>query len=252
MKLIDTHCHVNFPEFDKDAPEVIERALAENIGMINVGVDLETSEKAVALAEQVDEVYAAVGLHPNEKNASFDYELFKDLAYDKNVVAVGETGLDFYRNPQNEARVQQEGKFRNHIALASELKKTLVVHCRQAYAEALKILKPEIVGLEEAVIHSFTGSWEEAKKFLDIGVYLSFNGIITFARDYDEVVQKTPLEYIILETDAPFLTPEPHRGKRNEPLYVTFVAKQLAKLKELEFEEVVQVTTNNAKKLFKL
>jgi len=252
MKLIDTHTHVNFPEFIQDAPEVIERALEAGIGMINVGTDLENSEKAAALAENFDNVWAACGLHPNDFSKGFDYDAFKSLARDENIVAIGETGLDFYRTKDKDFQAQQKEFFLKHVELAKEIKKALIVHCREAYAEAFQVLEKEIRNLPGVVVHSFTGTWEEAKRFVDLGTHLSFNGILTFTHDYDKMVAKVPMENILLETDAPFLAPEPYRGRRNEPLFVQFAAQQLAKIKKMEIEEVSKITTDNAKKLFKL
>jgi TatD DNase family protein len=252
MKLIDTHTHVNFPEFIQDAPEVIERALEAGIGMINIGTDLENSEKAAALAENFDNVWASCGVHPNDFSKGFDYDAFKALAHDENIVAIGETGLDFYRTKDKDFQRQQKEFFLEHIKLAKEIKKPLIVHCRDAYSEAYEVLKDEASKLKGIVVHSFTGTWEEAEKFIELGIYLSFNGILTFTHDYDKMVAKAPMESVLLETDAPFLAPEPYRGRRNEPLFVQFAAQQLAKIKKLEIDEVAQTTTNNAIKLFDL
>lgn len=283
-KLIDTHSHLNFQAFRNDADQVIERALAEDVWIINVGTQFETSRKAVELAEDYsDGVYAAIGLHPihlfehhvdeeetsfNARGEEFNIDSYKDLfSRSSKVVAVGEFGLDYFRMPPNEdpavVKKVQEEVVKQHLILAEEVGKPVMIHCRDlsseasakegAYDDLLNILEQEgYRGPGE--IHSFTGTWEQAKKFVHQGFYVALNGIITFDKTgrSEEVVKNLPLDKILLETDAPYLTPVPHRGKRNEPAYVIFVAQKIAELKGIDIEEVEQVTTENARKLFNI
>lgn len=254
--LIDTHAHLNFGVFEKDADEVIKRALDAGILMINVGSDFTTSRKAVTLAEKYSSgVYAAVGLHPNDFEKGFDYEAFKKLAVNLKVVAIGETGLDYYRIGDSElaTRDKQKELFKKHIELALELKKPLIIHCRQAHDDLADILKFYFFNFKSGlngVIHSFSGNREQAEIYQGLGFKIAFNGIITFSRDYDEIISRTPLEDILIETDCPYLTPVPYRGKRNEPAYVVEVAKKIAEIKRISLEDVSKQTTKNAKELF--
>jgi len=280
--LIDTHAHINFSAYKDDGDEVVKKALENDVWIINSGSQAETSRRAVEYANKFPEgVYATIALHPihlaserivefldeNEtldfktKEEKFDFDFYKNLAQDSKVVAIGETGLDYYHLKEYEederARLKnlQKEVFVEHLKLTSEIGKPVVIHCREAYDDILKILKSTDYGLRTTaggVAHSFVGRWSQAEQLLNLGFYLSFNGIITFARDYDKVVQNTPLERILLETDSPYLTPVPFRGKRNEPLYVKYVAEKIAEIKGVSFEEVAKVTTENARKLFKI
>lgn len=250
MKLIDTHCHPQMSQYDNDRGEVIKRTLDGEIGMICVGTDLEMSEKAVALADNYKSIWAAVGLHPNDNlDEEFDLKKYKQLAQNEKVIAIGEIGLDFYRTPDKEKQEKQKKRFEEQIKLAKETNKPIIMHCRQAYDEVFEILKNNPIG---GVAHSFTDTWGNAKKVFDLGFYVGFNGIITFTEQYDEIVINSPLDRILIETDAPYLAPVPYRGKRNEPLYVVEVAKKIAKLKNVPVEKVFEQTTNNAIKLFRL
>lgn len=260
MSIFDSHCHLQFPQYDKDREEMIARAFGAGVNMICVGTDLETSKKAIDLAQQHDNIWATVGLHPNDNlNEKFESEKYRELLQQEKVVAFGEIGLDYYRTEKPEDQKFQKERFIQQLELAKELKKPLVLHCRDgksgstgpAYSDMVEILS-EGHAVNGGVIHSFTGTIEEARQFLDLGLYLGFNGIITFARQYDEIVREIPLDRILLETDAPYLTPEPYRGKRNEPVYVIEVAKKLAELKNESYEKVIEQTTKNCKKLFDL
>ncbi len=272
-KLIDTHAHLNFQAFRNDADEVIERTLQESVWMINAGTQFETSRRAVELAENYsDGVYAAVGLHPihlfehrvDEEETSFTArgEEFNSDSYKElvgrsvKVVAIGEFGLDYFRIPPDEKlevvkKVQAE-VVKQHLLLAKTVDKPVMIHCRDAYDDLVGILKKHYDGPGE--IHSFTGTWEQAKKFLELGYYIALNGIVTFDKTgrSEEVVKNLPLDRIILETDAPYLTPVPYRGKRNEPRYVKHVAEKIAEIKGLSVEEVEKTTTENARKLFRI
>ncbi len=271
--LIDTHAHINFNVYKNDGEEVVKRALAENVWLINVGSEKDTSRRAVEYAQQYERgVFAAVGLHPGHL-ANVEYEeevkgekvkfssaaeVFNEqyyfyLAQEPKVVAIGEIGLDYYRNP---ARPElQKETLLEQLGLAEKLDKSVILHCREAHEDLLKILKIwTLVGNKplRGVVHSFSGRWSQAEQYLKMGFYLGFNGIITFARDYDRVVREMPLDRLLLETDCPYLTPEPFRGKRNEPSYVKYVAAKVAELRGVSTEEVAEITTKNARELFQL
>ena len=284
--LIDIHTHVNFNAFRDDGHEVARRTLEAGIWMIMVGSQIDTSRRAVEYARQYEQgVYAAVGLHPihlvelevdreeigapqevparppdwsvgqgfKTRKEEFDEAIYRDLARDSKVVAIGECGLDYYRLRDTEdIKKKQTETFRKQIALAREVKKPLMIHCRNAYEDLLAILREEKADEIGGDIHFFAGDWEIAKQFLDFGFYLSFTGVITFANQYDEVIQKTPLDRIMIETDAPYVAPVPYRGKRNEPLYVEEVARRIAAIKGLSLEEVARTTSENAMRLFNL
>lgn len=285
-KLIDIHAHINFNAFKDDGDAVVKRTLENGIWMILVGSQVDTSRRAVAYAERYPEgVYAAVGLHPihitenhvdakeidiegvpgfHSRVEQFDYDAYKTLAMHPKVVAIGECGLDYYRikssapnlapgAPSGDFDVSKQLQietFREQIRLAREVKKPLMIHCRNAYEDLIQILKEENAQEIGGDIHFFAGSWDIAKQFLDLGFYLSFTGVITFARDYDEVLKNVPMDRIMVETDAPYVTPVPYRGKRNEPLYVEYVAKKIAEIKNLPEEQVFRQLVENTKTLF--
>lgn len=271
--LIDTHAHVNFVAFKEDGDVVVERALKNNIWIINSGSQWETSRRAVEYAKKYKEgIFASVALHPihlasravhesldeqelldfETKEEKFDYDYYKNLALDEKTVAIGETGLDYYHLGQEnrEAQIElQKEIFLRHLELARQVGKPVVIHCREAHSDILAILSGwDITGM----IHSFSGRWSQAQEYLKKGFYLGFNGIITFARDYDKVIKNMPLERLVLETDCPYLAPVPFRGKRNEPLYVKYVAEKIAQIKNISFEGVASATTENAKRLFNI
>ncbi len=265
----DTHTHVNFTAFKEDREETIKRALDVKTWMINVGTQADTSEFAVDLAKKFDTgVFAAIGLHPihtwqqmmDEEESHFKSraEEFDPVVYDKflneKVVAVGECGLDYFRLPaeNKEAAIQkQKTAFVAQINFAKKHNLPLIIHCRDAYEDILEILKTEYPG-GPGVIHSFTDTWDTAKKFLDIGFYVALNGILTFDKTGKlvEVVEKTPFDKILIETDAPYLTPPPYRGKRNEPSYVQYIAQKMGEIKKIDQEEVGEQTFHNACQLF--
>ena len=259
MKIFDSHCHVNFPQYDADREAMLERARSAGVAMICIGTDFETSKSGIELAQNNENMWATVGLHPNDNtNEKFNIEQYRELLKQPKVIAIGEIGLDYYRTEKSEDRQIQKERFIQQLELAKESGLPVVLHCRdgktgstgRAYPDMLEILKryPEVGG----VVHSCTASLDEAKQFLDLGFYLGFNGIITFAHMYDDVVRFAPLDRILLETDAPYLTPEPFRGQRNEPAYVVEVAKKLAELKNESLEKVASQTTENCKILFKI
>ncbi len=258
-KFFDIHTHVNFPDFDKDRGEVIKRALDEGIWMINVGSDYESSKKAVEIAEKYQEgVYASVGLHPSDADAVGNrVSDICELAQHPKVVSIGECGLDFFRNrearnPKHEIRNKQIEIFKQQIELALELNKPLMIHCRDAHNEVLEIVssfKFQDSRLR-GNIHFFSGTQEQARKYFDLGFSISFTGVITFSRDYDEIIKESALDKIMIETDAPFVAPAPWRGKRNEPLYVQEIAKKIAEIRGLSYEETAKITAENALRLF--
>jgi len=271
--LIDTHAHVNFVQYKNDGDEVIKRSLAEGTWLINVGSEIDTSRRAIEYATRYKTgVFAAVGLHPlhlraqeiEEKNngetikftipaEEFNEKYYADLARQDKVVAIGEIGLDYYRN--GATKELQREVLLEQLGLAEKLNKPVMLHCREAHEDLIKILKTWIlVGNKHlrGVVHSFSGRWSQAQQYLAMGFHLGFNGIITFARDYDKVVREMPLDKLLLETDCPYLTPEPFRGKRNEPSYVRYVAQKVAGLRGIRVEEVAEETTRNARELFKI
>lgn len=279
----DTHAHVNFAAFKEDAEPTIKRALDEGVWVVNVGTQIDTSKEAVAMAGKfVDGVFAVVGIHPvhtysqeldeeethfKTREEKFDYQAYKQLASHPKVLGIGECGLDYFRLPADgdisAIKQLQKDAFVEQIKLAKELNKTLVIHSRSsqgtddACLDILKIIKSEIRNpkLEiRMVLHSYTGSPQVASEFIKLGAYISFNGIITFDKTGNQaaVLNVVPDDKIVLETDCPYLTPAPHRGKRNEPSYVKHVAEKVAELKNLSFDEVAELITKNAKKLFNL
>jgi TatD DNase family protein len=255
--LIDSHAHIQGKEYAGEAAAVIERAQAagvETIIVVGGAGDMSSNTEAVALAGSFPNIYATVGMHPHDAKDVGDEELnlLTRLAANPKVVAVGETGLDYYySHSPHETQRQVFSKF---IHLARETKLPIVVHERDAAAQAAELLRDEGKGDIRGVIHCFTGDYEAARHYLDLGFYLSFTGIITFknAHALREVARKIPLESMFVETDSPYLTPVPHRGKRNEPAYVRFVAEVIAHLKNISLEDTASVTTANVRALFHL
>lgn len=251
--LIDTHCHLDFSDFDNDRDQVLAHAKKEGVGFIvNVGSSIENSRRAIELAQKYDFVYATVGIHPHEAD-SFNENIFneiKELAKNNKVVAIGEIGLDYFKNyskPDNQKKL-----FISLANVAKELSLPIVIHCRDAQADVLNILKPVLP--HRVVIHCFSGDEDFLRKSLDLGFFVSFTLNITYkkAAALRKLVEVVPLEKVFLETDAPFLPPEGMRGKRNEPALVKNLAQEIAKIKGISFEQVAEVTTANAKGFFKL
>ncbi len=254
---IDTHAHLNFKAFNADYDEAIDRAFKAKVsGIINVGSNLKTSKKAIAIAEKYSKkVYAAVGLHPiHVKDESFNEDFFEELAREKKVIALGETGLDYYYDRAS-TELQKE-VFRKIIKIAQKISKPLILHSRDAGTDVLSVLMEEKTEIR-GVMHCFQENWQFARVILDMGLYLSFTGLITFSKNQPtfEVIKNAPLERILIETDCPFMTPEPHRSqgvKRNEPAYVIEIARKIAEIKKIPFSKVAKQTTKNARELFKL
>lgn len=255
MKYIDIHCHLNFDDFDLDREETIARAREKGVGMIVVGTNLIESQKAVKIAEENPDIWAIIGLHPTEvQNEKFNYEAYKKLAVHPKTVGIGECGFDYYRTDHGQKSLQQEA-FEKHIALANEVKKPLMLHLRNgvepgqnAYQDALEMIKKH--ARVHGDVHFFAGTLEEGRQFIDLGFRLSFTGVVTFARNYDEIIKNIPLNMIMTETDSPYVTPAPHRGKRNEPFFVTEVAHKIAEIRGEPVEIVLPHFVDNARKLF--
>ncbi len=255
--LVDTHTHLDFPQFDDDRKRVIERAQAAGVRtIVNVGADLASSQAAVALAEAYPQVYAAVGVHPHDAKTVTRrmLEELGALALHPKVVAIGEIGLDFYRDLS--PRDQQRRAFQQQLALASEVGKPVIIHDREAHEEIMATLRRWAKSSHQpaGVLHCFSGDLAMAQEAIELGFYISVAGPVTFdnARRLRDLVRQLPLEKLLVETDCPYLTPHPHRGKRNEPAYVKLVAQAIARLKEMSVEEVARITSDNARALFAL
>ena len=246
--LVDTHCHLDM----LDVEGALERMEAAGVGRaVTIGVDLASSEWAVRAAEQHPQLWATVGLHPHDAKDRTDALMtrIEELAAHPRVVGVGEAGLDYHYD--NSPRDEQRVSFAEQIALAKRSGKALVIHSRDAWDDTFAILEREGAP-ERLVFHCWSGDADYARRAVAMGAVLSFSGTVTFknANDLRAVAEVTPLERIVIETDAPFLTPQPHRGKRNEPAYVRFVAEEIARVKAVPTADVEQVTTANAEKLF--
>ena len=257
LGLIDSHAHIQGSEYAGELEGVVARAKeagVEKIIVVGGAGELASNEAAVALARSFPELYATVGMHPHDaKDVGADeLERLKALTVNPKVIAIGETGLDFYYS--HSPHDTQRRVFSQFIAMARELDLPLVVHERDAHRDSADLLRSLGAAQIRGVIHCFTGDYDAARDYLDLGFYLSFTGIITFknADSLREVVRKVPLERILVETDSPYLTPVPHRGKRNEPAYVRCVAQTIANVKTLDLEEVAHVTSRNVRELFRI
>ena len=253
--LIDTHAHLDHQKFDQDREEVIARAgTAGVVKIINAAGDIESSLAGIELARRHPCVYAAVGIHPHDaKDAPKDYldKLF-ELAHREKVVAIGEIGLDYYYDFS--PRQIQHKIFQGQLELCKKVNLPVIIHNRDAHKDVLDMLQQVGIGPAGGVMHCFSGSWEVAQECIKMGLYVSFAGPVTFqnAKKLKEVAAKVPMEKILAETDCPYLTPHPHRGKRNESAYVGLVVQQIADLKGLSYEETAAIIYDNSKKLFKL
>lgn len=253
--LIDSHAHLEMPEFKKDLTEVLQRAKESGVEYIfTVGTEPRDWKRALEIAQSYSWIYTILGVHPHNAKEIDEktYSVLKNLCEHEKVRAYGEIGLDFFRN--HSPRDIQIQRFREQIALAKELKLPIVVHDREAHQETLEILRTEKGWENGGVIHCFSGDEEMAKACIDMGFYISIPGSITYknAGPYLELVKKLPLDSLLIETDAPFLTPVPFRGKRNEPGYVRYTAQKIAEIKKVHFERVAEATTRNALKVFRL
>jgi len=251
--LFDTHAHLNAAQYDEDVKEVIDRAKQEKVEkIVVVGFDRETITRGIELAEEYDFIYASVGWHPVDAIDMTDKELswIEELASHPKVVALGEMGLDYYWD-KSPKEIQKE-VFRKQIALAKKVKLPIIIHNRDATADIVEILKEENAREVGGIMHCFTGSAEVAKECMDMNFYISFGGPVTFknAKKPKEVVKEIPIDRLLIETDCPYLTPHPFRGKRNEPSYVKYVAEQIAELRGMEYDELAEKTFDNAKRIF--
>ncbi len=278
--LIDTHCHIHFPPYDNDRAEVLGRMKAKNIWGITIGTGLKNSAAGLRFAEATDGVWATVGLHPEHVTSDYHHEnegenpekfatqeqLVAIAASSPKCVAIGETGLDWYRIDAaldvEKAKADQEKVLHEHLRASYELDLPLVFHCREALTRLAEILQEEWNAGRKprGVVHSFTGTWDEARPLIDLGIHIGINGIATFPprkgqnpdAAIDRTIERMPLEKLLLETDAPYLAPAPYRGKRNEPAYVEEVAKHAAGVRGISLESLAQQTTQNAIDLFRL
>ncbi|TFE24153.1 TatD family hydrolase [Cohnella luojiensis] len=250
--LIDTHAHLDSPKFDNDRDDVISRALEAGIDtIVNIGFNRETIPSTMALAEKYPFIYAVVGWHPTD---AIDMKLEEDLAWIEKlcshpkVVAIGEIGLDYYWDTS--PKEIQHIVFREQIRLAKRLNKPIVIHNRDAHEDVVRLLKEENAEEVGGIMHCYSGSWEIAKKCLDMNFYISFGGPVTFknARVPKEVLERVPMDRLLLETDAPYLTPHPHRGQRNESAYVHLVAEAAAEIKGVSLEDIAKITSDNGRR----
>ncbi|NTW15813.1 MAG: TatD family hydrolase [Candidatus Moranbacteria bacterium] len=279
--LFDTHAHVNFNAFRKDADEVLRRALEAGISVTNVGSQFSTSRRAVEYARKYEgeAVYAAVGLHPIQlrdrtfehrddesdwelpsteirtRGEVFDYDAYLELARDPRTVAIGEVGLDYHHFEEGDdvemMKDEQKSVLRGFVRLADEVGKPMIIHCWDAYDDLLSLLDA-VMPEKRGIIHSFIGSYKTAKKFLDRGWMIGINGIATYSDSYDRLIREVPLDRIVVETDCPYLAPVPHKGERNEPLLVKLVAEKVAAVKGVPYSDVAKTTTANARRIFGL
>ena len=269
IKYIDIHSHFNLSPLKEKKEEVIAQMIEKGVATIVIGVDYETSKEAIQLAERYDFIWAGVGLHPTDNDKEiFDFKKYAELAKHQKVVCIGECGLDYFRNQREETKQKQKETFQKQVELAVSLKKPLMIHARpskgsmDAYEDALDILvhyaalkgTPPQQGWEtlRANFHFFVGNIEISKRALDMGFTMSFDGPITFSRDYDEVIKFLPIDSIMCETDAPFAAPAPHRGKTCEPWMVEEVYKKISEIKEMDFEEARLTINKNVKRFFNI
>lgn len=253
--LFDSHAHLDDERFGEDRVDVIEAMPGAGVGLImNVGADMPSSRRSVVLAKKYPFIYAAVGVHPHEVEEMTDEDLqdLRELAGEEKVRAIGEIGLDYYYD--NSPRDKQKYWFEKQIELAQELDMPIIIHCRDAVQDCLDILKKYDFSRTSGVMHCFSGSAETAAEIVKMGFYVAFGGAITFKNNKKAcgVVQSVPMERLLIETDCPYLTPEPHRGKRNDSRYVKYVAEKVAEFRGIPVEEVEQVTMFNAKCLFQI
>lgn len=249
--MIDTHCHINDKKYKTEINDIVLKAIDSGVKkMICVGVDLKSSEKSIQIANNFNEVYASVGYHPHEsKDAAkgYLYEL-EEMAKDPKVVAIGETGLDYHYNIS--AKSIQRRVFNEQIELSKDLEIPIIMHNRSSDKDLLSII--ENTGLDNGVVHCFSSDWVLAKKLLSLNIKLSFTGMVTFIKNpISEVVKKINLKDFFIETDSPYLTPAPYRGKRNEPAMIKLIAEKIAEIKQISTQKIIESTTDNALNFFK-
>lgn len=255
--MVDSHCHLDFPDYQTDFDSVLKRTQEALDFVVDVGTDIKSSERVVDLATQHDFIYAAVGVHPHDASTVTEetVDRLRTLASHEKVVAIGECGLDYYRltpGQEEEEKKQQAEIFKYHIELARSRQLPLIIHCREAYDDLISILESQGSGWR-GVIHCYLGDSITAEKLIALGFLISYTGIITFPNVAVEVldsVKQVPITKMMVETDAPFLAPQVYRGKRNEPSFVVEVAKKIAQIKDMTYDEVDKVTTDNSRELF--
>ena len=249
--LVDSHCHLNM--ISDDTATILAQAKQAGVGyFLNVSVELNEYAALKQSCEQFDNVYASVGVHPNHAITTSVEEL-SELASADHIIAVGETGLDYFR-PESEDFSEQQQRFRQHIQAAKAVKKPLIIHCRDAAADTLRILREENARDVGGIMHCFVEDWLVAQQAMDLGFYISFSGIVTFksAKTLQAVAKQLPLNQMLVETDSPYLAPVPHRGKKNCPAFVTHVAAYIAELRDMPVAEITRATTQNFAKLHQL
>lgn len=257
MKIIDSHAHLMDEMYKYDVKDVIKRCVENDVEcIVNIGYDKESSIEAIKIANEYDWMYATIGMHPDEcHEENLELDFLKDLAKDKKVVAIGEIGLDYHYDfeNKNEAILNEKKHFVRQIQLANELSLPVVIHSRDADMDMLKVLKENTIK-KGFVMHCFSSSAEIAKEVLRIGGYISFAGTVTFknARNLIEVAKMIPLDKLLVETDSPYLTPEPYRGKRNEPWHVWETSKKIAEIKEMSLEELVISVNQNIRSFYNI
>jgi TatD DNase family protein len=255
LELIDTHAHLDFPEFFDNIPSTLSRAQAAGVQtVITIGIDIESSRKAAVLAEGYDRIYAVAGIHPHDSFIPDDASLkeLEEILGSNRVVAVGEIGLDYYRNKK--PHPVQIDCLRRQIELACRIQMPAVFHIRDAWEDFLRIIPEFVSSLPQSVMHCFSGDWKIAQKCLEMGFYLSIPGVVTFAKaeDLQDVVRRAPLDRLLVETDAPYLAPVPFRGKTNEPAFVLHTAAKIAELRNEPLENIAEYTTRNARSVFRI
>lgn len=254
MNLFDTHAHILDEKFDEDRQQVIQNIYDNMALVVNIGCNLEDCTRTVALAEQYDKLYAAVGLHPEDVNTYTPegWDTICRLAEHPKVLGIGETGLDYYWDTST--KEAQKVLFKQHIDLACSLHKPLVIHDRDAHGDTLEILKSSRAREVGGILHAFSGSIEMANEIIKLGFYIGLGGALTFknARKTVEVAAAIPLDRLVIETDCPYMTPVPFRGKRNEPMLVRYVAEKIAEIRGLSTDDVIQITFENGKRVYQL
>jgi TatD DNase family protein len=251
--LVDSHCHLDFPELLPRIDDIATRMRAQDVGhALCVSVNLEDFPRVRALAERFDNMYASVGVHPDHEGGEDpDADRLVELAAHPRVVAIGETGLDYYRHP--ELGPVQQKRFREHIRAARRTGKPLIIHTREAAADTLRLMREESAAEVGGVMHCFTETWEVAEAAIELNFHISFSGIVTFknAVQLKDVARRVPADRLLVETDSPYLAPVPHRGKTNEPAFVRHVAEEVARLRQVDVGEIERQTTANFFRLFK-
>lgn len=247
--MIDTHCHLIDPQFKHDLKEVVSRASSAGVKIIiNIGYDVDTSIAATEMNKIYNWVLPAIGIHPSEtvEESLNQMEFIDNLCRNKNIIAIGETGLDYYRNyaPKD----AQQRLFRQHINLARKYNLPLIIHTRNSIDDTIRILKEE--DYYKGVFHCYSGTYEQAKRIMDMGFYLGFGGVLTFSKNMRDVFQRIPIDFVVFETDAPFLAPAGYRGRRNEPAFIFEALNSASSIKGLPSEKIDQITDNNACRLF--